>query len=639
MPVHSAKKNVHDCKALLCGLRDSLLNTTELDKPLLVFGVDDDDEVYLEGESVLLRTLFADFPLCIEKLPKRSATVDLKGAICKIWNHLAVIAFEDHGADFTCLLGDDVILLSTGWQAIIEGEFHSVAQARGLPYGAACVAFEDITFKGFPTFPVIHRWHFEALGGQLLPYQFINQGGDPFLFELYKRFGAARFAMGCTLKNTIGGREDARYMKQRIRFEDAILSTAVRTIRDALGAHIKPFPCLDVVVPAFRCDLAALTRITQLRASREVFVSFWVILDNPKHPNADKVRGLQTVAQNYQINVRGHEKNYGASAARNFGLGHSKADWVILIDDDVTPEAELLDAYLGALMRFPQASVLVGSTHLPPPKNWLTHAIVASDIPGAYNVAEKTMEPPWGVTANLCVRGRTSRLRFDLRYPKTGGGEDLDYCAKAREHGPIKAVPGALAHHPWWNEGGLGAVGHILGWANGEVLCVGSSVLRKHIFWTPPNGVECACLVLPLMILVAPFPDTISGMVLVIAIPCCILVFELMWHASRIGSHRLHSPMTESLWRCIGVRCCAGVLIMLQEWKRFMVALSHSPSWLFWRVDWHFGQNPYFVWRTQRSNACRAMLYVVLAIVLLVRLATRPRKPAALMLRPQPGSY
>ena len=92
-------------------------------------------------------------------------------------------------------------------------------------------------------------------------------------------------------------------------------------------------------------------------------------------------------------------------------------------------------------MRHPNAIVFVGSTHLPPPNNLLTHAIVASDIPGAYTIAERVADPPWGVTANLCVRGRTSRLRFDLRYPKSGGGEDLDYCAKAARHGRIVAVP------------------------------------------------------------------------------------------------------------------------------------------------------------------------------------------------------
>ena len=60
----------------------------------------------------------------------------------------------------------------------------------------------------------------------------------------------------------------------------------------------------------------------------------------------------------------------------------SKADFCVLLDDDVIPMPHLLDAYLGVIMRSPNASVFVGSTHLPSPHNLLTHAIIASDIPG-----------------------------------------------------------------------------------------------------------------------------------------------------------------------------------------------------------------------------------------------------------------
>ena len=41
--------------------------------------------------------------------------------------------------------------------------------------------------------------------GQLLPKQFVNQGGDPYLYELYSRFGVAGWEVSCRLENTIGG--------------------------------------------------------------------------------------------------------------------------------------------------------------------------------------------------------------------------------------------------------------------------------------------------------------------------------------------------------------------------------------------------------------------------------------------------
>ena len=41
--------------------------------------------------------------------------------------------------------------------------------------------------------------------GEVIPPQFINQDGDPYLFELYKRWGASKFLSGPELKNEIGG--------------------------------------------------------------------------------------------------------------------------------------------------------------------------------------------------------------------------------------------------------------------------------------------------------------------------------------------------------------------------------------------------------------------------------------------------
>jgi hypothetical protein len=45
---------------------------------------------------------------------------------------------------------------------------------------------------------------------------------------------------------------------------------------------------------------------------------------------------------------------------------------------------------------------------------------------------------PWAVTANLAVAN--SPTTFDLRFPKTGGGEDIDYCLKATT-GRLLPVP------------------------------------------------------------------------------------------------------------------------------------------------------------------------------------------------------
>jgi hypothetical protein len=112
-----------------------------------------------------------------------------EGKPCWIWNRMAQSAAAG-GADCFILLGDDVALEMRGWQAEVEDEFADVAHQRRLPLGAPCVALQDRRFSAFPTFPVVHRFHLDTFG-VMFPPEFINQHGDPFLFEIYRRFGAA----------------------------------------------------------------------------------------------------------------------------------------------------------------------------------------------------------------------------------------------------------------------------------------------------------------------------------------------------------------------------------------------------------------------------------------------------------------
>jgi len=50
-------------------------------------------------------------------------------------------------------------------------------------------------------------------------------------------------------------------------------------------------------------------------------------------------------------------------------------------------------------------------------------------------------------------------VEFDLQFPKTGGGEDIDFCRKKRDfsvaHGGegFYPAPHVIATHPWWNDG------------------------------------------------------------------------------------------------------------------------------------------------------------------------------------------
>lgn len=419
-----------DTWELLSGFCDTLRNTvpqSQLNQHFeCIVGIDIDDKVYQPAKERLM-----------EMIPCKVVFVDihpdLYGKLCRIWNHLAM----NSSNDYIVLFGDDVRLLDTGWAERIVRCFHRISKNTGLPLGAGCVAMNDLSFPGFPTFPVIHRWHI-ANFGTLLPKQFVNQGGDPYLHELYSRFGAATWDVSSRLKNTIGGDGDARYMKHHINWRGHILNMNLRKLKKFTNCNQLRGICLDIVVPSYRTNNNDyLQRIALLRASRDdVYVKFWLVVDNPCESHVEDVKSLanqlnsqQLQHGNYFINVIHYGQNLGASYARNTGYNYSVADWVLFLDDDVVPEPNLLDAYVGSLNRFPNAKVLAGMTELPEACNFWTSMLRTCNVGYFYSVSKRMRHPPWAVTANLLVRGSryNPTIQFKECYPKTGGGEDIDF--------------------------------------------------------------------------------------------------------------------------------------------------------------------------------------------------------------------
>ena len=372
--VQSSQYNAEDtvdetvCWRMLEDFVFSLRNTSseeQLKKTECIVGIDLDDPVFQNAEALKR----------IERMLKPCSVVHvviqphMYGKLCHIWNLLGRKARND----FMVLLGDDIRLLDPGWQERIVKRFHDIANKTGLPLGAVCVAMKDLAFPGFPTFPVVHRWHHKQFGS-ILPKQFVNQDGDPYLYELYSRFNAASFEVTCRLNNTIGGDGEARYRKHRINWRGQILSLNLRRLKSCLG-EIKPNGvCIDVVIPSYRVNNDEfLRRIVLLRASVDAYVKFWIVVDNPSE---DHVHAVQTMAKelndkqlemegNYFINVIHYGANRGASYARNTGFNYSTAEWVLFLDDDVIPDENFLDAYIGGIRRYPDARVLVGMTELP----------------------------------------------------------------------------------------------------------------------------------------------------------------------------------------------------------------------------------------------------------------------------------
>lgn len=596
---------------------DSLQKTSspsQLENTECVVGIDVDDPVF-HGQTVRIT----------EMLPCQVKFVDITkkmyGRVCRIWNHLGKYAQNN----FIVLLGDDIILKAEGWQAQVADKFQEMSKRTGLPFGAACVALYDESFPGFPTFPVVHRWHLDQFG-TILPRQFVNQGGDPYLFELYSRFEAAEFATRCRLTNTIGGDKEARYKKYEINWKGQILRLSLMHLRDCLGDKCQAGICLDIVVPSYRMDNNdILESILRLKSSKHARIRFWLVVDNPAVSHLQKVKRLAATINrerfesegNYYVTVLHYGENRGASFARNFGFNYSTADWILFMDDDVIPDDHLLDSYLGAIKRYPKARVFVGKTNLPVATNAWTKMLRTCNIMFFYGISKHVTFPPWGVTANLLVRGsrQNPTIQFKSVFPKTGGGEDIDLCFQYKEwHGKeanrsdpiIVGVPGATAQHPWWNGGNV-CYGQINGWAWGDSLCI--SLWPHKSYWSFPNWIEFLFFFLPAYAMLA----KTSLLSFLTTASLVIAAEHLLMTAKYYSSACLHANKS-SIWYRLFVACGAGTILTFQEATRVVAHVSRGHfHCICRRVDWNDGQDPMVKLDMQLGSFLRCLVFAVIA--------------------------
>ena len=404
-------------------------------------------ESVLEGEGMLgSKSLVCDYP---------------PGYVCKLWKDCAKTAWEE-GCDYMVLMGDDVVLHDEGWMRDAHQEFTELSSKEGVPLGFGCVAFTDVSFPGMPTFPIVHRTHMDIFEGQVIPDIFINQDGDPFLFQLYRRWGCSRM-FSSRISNSVGGESSARYTKQHASdwtFET--LDDAVSTVRGWLkgqSQQVEQKLTLDIVIPCYRVNLAALETILALKASKTCSTMFIIIIDNPSSPHIAELNAKY--AHRPEVRIRINKENLGASASRNRGMQESSADWVHFLDDDIHPRSDLLVEAEKVIRAHPKAAGFVGNALFPTADSVFTTAVHLAGVTFFWDIANKIdSDVPWGVTANLIARRNVQDgVSYDTVYPKTGGGEDIDFCRRKRAYSITNggegfvAAPNVVVTHPWWNDG------------------------------------------------------------------------------------------------------------------------------------------------------------------------------------------
>ncbi|CAG8622013.1 4210_t:CDS:2, partial [Racocetra persica] len=417
-----------DCLYNLHNFAQSVYETTQIDiigmnsiKFSLKFfiGIDKDDTLFHPIEKNIAEQILKEHGL----IDVETREFDLPlGSVSKIWNDLAIDAYNQK-CDYLILFGDDIIIESTDWMSKIHEEFMKISKEKKVPCGFGCVAFTDIMSPGFPTFSVMSRLHIDIFNGKPFPEGFTNWGPDPFLFQLYRRFGCSVMSKRIKLKNLIGGNKKPRYKGIRYDWSFSVLDNAVLSVEEWMCNTIEnPIPkllTLDIVVSTYR------------KFEYDAFV---------------------------RIRMQG--KNLGASEARNRGLLESRADYVLFLDDDVIPQPDILIEAEKIIRKYPRACGFVGCTKFPDPsKTIFTSAVKMSGTTYFWDIAERIEEDiPWGVTANLIVRRYKDNVQFNPKFSKTGGG-DIDYCMQKRQfftrnvqNGEgFRGAPLVRAVHPWWD--------------------------------------------------------------------------------------------------------------------------------------------------------------------------------------------
>lgn len=248
---------------------------------------------------------------------------------------------------------------------------------------------------------------------------------------------------------------------------------------------------IDVIIPSIRLSSDFLIGLLKLNIPQDVDMTYYIIIDNPSIsiPKLSKISTLN-------IKFIRNKTNLGAGQTRNVGLDNAQGDYVLFLDDDVTPDKDLIIEYAKAIHRDEKDEYMgfVGNTTFPPSINSFTKGLLKSDILTFFTVANWKSTLSWGVTANLLLKRKyINGYRFKSWFPKNGGGEDIDFCLnmKTNSKKKLKTLPSAQVQHPWWNAGKR-SYKRFRRWSFGDSLL---PVLHpQHKYYNFPNLLESATL-------------------------------------------------------------------------------------------------------------------------------------------------
>ena len=645
LPITSRGSNPpSECLTLLKSFAESLARSTYQDTHQLggqrfvarIYLAIDQDDPFLWGKDEKTDMNIAEAVLASQNICNVSiqSCNHPAGHVCAIWRQIAEQAWRD-GCDYSVLMGDDVVLQDEGWMRDAHAEFARIAHRTGVPHGFGCVAFTDTSFPGMPTFPIVHRTHLDIFGGNVIPEVFINQDGDPFLYQLYRRWDCSRM-FTARISNEIGGSQPARYRQQRTQgWTFSPLDKATTTTEAWLLKHcpvVSRILTLDVVIPSFRVQLQFLEPILNLKPSPTCTTMFIIIIDDPHSPT--RIELETRFASRPDVRIRTNDKNLGASASRNRGMKESAAEWIIFLDDDVAPQPDLLVETEKVIRANPNAVGFTGNAQFPPADSVFTTAAHLAGVTYFWDIAEKMpteTDMPWGVTANLIARRIDDGVEFSLQFPKTGGGEDIDFCRRKRDLWfPVKQqgfhpAPAVVVTHPWWNEGKR-SYRRFYMWSKGDGGLIKLYPDLSYIDHAPNSGelllMSCilGCVGVPLFLLTGVAFPSVLALHLAGTTIVGNMIHDVYRHLYR-DVHRttvINSTLSGPKWVMAVME--SSLIRVASEWGRTVGILERGEiGCLGYRFDWfthRAGDGPR---NEERMNSIQRITVIIVTLAVTIR--------------------
>jgi hypothetical protein len=358
---------------------------------------------------------------------------------------------------------------------------------------------------------------------------------------------------------------------------------------------------------------------------------FIIIIDDPHSPA--RVELETKFAARPDVRIRANGKNLGAAASRNRGINESAAEWIIFLDDDVTPQPDLLVEAEKVIRANPNAVGFIGNTQFPPADSIFTTAAHLAGVTYFWDIAKKMPEEtdmPWGVTANLIARRIDDGVEFNLQFPKTGGGDDIDFCRRKRDLWfPVKRqgfhpAPDVIVTHPWWNEGKR-SYHRFYMWSKGDGGLIGLYPKLTYIDHAPNSGellmISCAlvCVGVPLFLLTGIAFPSVLALHLASMTVIANMVHDMYRHLCR-DVHRtaaINSTLAGPKW--VMAVAESSLIRVASEWGRVVGILERGEiRSLGHRFDWftdRMGDGPR---NEEKLNSKQriAVIIVLLAVTL-----------------------